>query len=125
MNNQRSILGNYLQESVIRQIRELNIARNARINALKTKADAEAYVKSVREKIAKCFPMPADRSVPQAEITGIVDYPEFTIEKIIYQSRENFPVSANLFLPKTPGKHPGVIFLCGHSANGKCAEAYG
>ncbi len=124
MHNQRSILGNYLQESVIRQIRELNTARTARIDALKTRADAEAYVKSVREKIAKCFPMPADRSVPEAEITGIVDYPEFTIEKIIYLSRENFPVTANLFLPKTPGKHPGVIFMCGHSANGKCAEPY-
>ena len=42
MNNQRSILGNYLQESVVRQIRELNKERNARIDALKTRADAEA-----------------------------------------------------------------------------------
>ena len=124
MHNQRSILGNYLQESTVRQIRELNIERNARIDALKTRADAEAYVKSVREKIAACFPMPEDRSVPPAEITGVVEYPDFKIEKIIYLSRENFPVSANLFLPKTPGKHPGVIFLCGHSGNGKLSEAY-
>ena len=57
MHNQRSILGNYLQESTIRQIRELNAARDARIDALKTRADAEAYVKSVREKIAKSFPL--------------------------------------------------------------------
>lgn len=124
MNNQRSILGNYLQESVVRQIRELNKERNARLDALKTRADAEAYVKSVREKIAASFPMPEDRSVPQAEITGTAEYDDFKIEKIIYLSRENFPVTANLFLPKTPGKHPGVIFLCGHSANGKLAEAY-
>jgi len=124
MNNQRSILGNYLQESTVRQIRELNIERNARIDALKTRADAEAYVKSVREKIAACFPMPEDRSVPPSEITGTAEYDDFKIEKIIYLSRENFPVTANLFLPKTPGKHPGVIFLCGHSGNGKLSEAY-
>ena len=124
MNNQRSILGNYLQESVVRQIRELNVGRDARIEALKTRADAEAYVKSVREKIAASFPMPQDRSVPQSEITGTAEYADFKIEKIIYLSRENFPVSANLFLPKTPGKHPGVIFVCGHSANGKLSEAY-
>ena len=124
MHNQRSILGNYLQESTILQIRELNIERDARIDALKTKADAEAYVKSVREKIAKSFPMPADRSVPKAEITGTIEFDDFKIEKVIYLSRENFPVSANLFLPKTSGKHPGVIFLCGHSANGKASEAY-
>ena len=85
MHNQRSILGNYLQESTVRQIRELNIERNARIDALKTRADAEAYVKSVREKIAACFPMPEERSVPAAEITGSVEYPDFKIEKIIYQ----------------------------------------
>ena len=124
MNNQRSILGNYLQESVVRKIRELNHKRDAVIDALKTKADAEAYVKSVREKIAACFPMPQDRSVPKSEIIGVVEYPEFRIEKIIYYSRENFPVTANLYLPKTSGKHPGTIFLCGHSADGKAALAY-
>ena len=69
-------------------------------------------------------PMPEDRSVPEAEIVGISDYPEFRLEKIIYYSRENLPVTANLYLPKTPGKHPGVIFLCGHSADGKAAAAY-
>ena len=50
MNNQRSILGNYLHESSVRRIRQLNRERNARIEALKTREDAEAYVKSVRQR---------------------------------------------------------------------------
>ena len=42
MNNQRSILGNYLQESTIRQIRELNAERDALLGengALKDKVE--------------------------------------------------------------------------------------
>ena len=124
MHNQRSILGNYLQECSVSRIRALNSERTARIEALKTRADAEAYVKSVREKIAACFPMPADHSVPKVEVAGIVEKSDFTIENIIYYSRENFPVTANLYVPKTPGKHPGVIFVCGHSGDGKLSEAY-
>ena len=124
MNNNRSILGNYLQESVIRQIRKLNAERNARIDALKTRADAEAYVRDVRQKIADIFNIPADRSVPEVEITKVVEMGDYKVENIIYFSRENFPVTANLYIPNTPGKHPATLFLCGHSADGKMSLAY-
>lgn len=124
MQNHRSVLGNYVQEFTVSQIRALNKERDARIAALKTKADAEAYVRSVREKISGCFPMPDDHSVPPCEVVKVTEYDDFKIENIIYLSRKNFPVTANLYLPKTPGKHPGTIFLCGHSADGKVCSAY-
>ena len=124
MNNFRSVLGNYLQEYNVTRIRELNAERNARINALKTKADAEDYVNCVRACISASFPMPEDRSVPPCETVSTSQYEKFNLEKIIYFSRENFPVTANLYLPNTPGKHPGVIFLCGHSGEGKACTAY-
>ena len=124
MHNNRSILGNYLQESVIRQIRQLNAARSARIDALKTRADAEAYIREVRQKIADIFNIPADRSVPEVEITDVVEMADFKVENIIYFSRENFPVTANLYIPNTPGKHPATLFLCGHSTDGKMGLSY-
>ena len=124
MHSRRSVLGNYLQESVIRRIRELNAARSARIDALKSRADAEAYVKEVRQKIADIFDIRSDRSVPAAEVVKVVEADGFRIENIIYFSRENFPVTANLYLPATPGKHPGVVFVCGHSVDGKLSIAY-
>ena len=111
MHSRRSVLGNYLQESVIRRIRELNAARSARIDALKSRADAEAYVKEVRQKIADIFDIRSDRSVPAAEVVKVVEADGFRIENIIYFRRENFPVTANLYLPATPGKHPGVVFV--------------
>ncbi|MBQ9087432.1 MAG: acetylxylan esterase [Lentisphaeria bacterium] len=124
MHNHRSILGNYVQDFTVSQIRALNKERDARLAALKTKADAEAYVKSVREKIAACFPMPDDHSVPQCEIVKTAEYDKFKIENIIYLSRNNFPVTANLYVPKAPGKHPGAIILCGHAGEGKSCSAY-
>ena len=113
-----------IQEYAVRRIRALNEKRTARINALQTRADAEAYVAEVRAKVRSCFSLSADRSVPESELCGVIEREKFRIEKIIYFSRENFAVTANLYLPNTPGKHPGVLFLCGHSANGKGADAY-
>ena len=124
MHDQRSFFGNMVHEYAVRRIRALNKERTARIEALRTREDAEKYVTEVRGKVRSCFSVPADRSVPEVELCGTVEREKFTVEKIIYYSRENFGVTANLYLPKTPGKHPAVLFLCGHSANGKAADAY-
>ncbi len=49
----------------------------------------------------------------------------FTIEKVIYESRPDHHVTANLYLPLPKGKRvPGVLVPCGHSANGKAADPY-
>ena len=124
MHNQRSIYGNMIQEYAVNRMRSLNAARCARIDSLKTKADAEAYVAEVRAKVKSGFPMPDDRSVPEVKLCGTLEREKFTVEKIIYFSRPNFPVTANLYVPNTPGKHPGVVFVCGHSGDGKACETY-
>ncbi len=106
------------------KIRELNAARDLKLAALKTKADAENYVLDVRTKIAAIFNIPQNRPIPESRCCGVVVKADFKVEKIIYYSRENFPVTSNLYLPLTPGKHPAVIFVCGHSGEGKAAAAY-
>ena len=124
MHNHRSIYGNMVQEYAVSRIRELNEKRTARIDALQSCEDAQKYVDEVRSKVQSCFPMPADRSVPVSELCDTVERERFTIEKIIYFSREKFPVTANLYLPKSEGKHPAVLFVCGHSSDGKSCETY-
>jgi len=93
--------------------------------ALKSKADAEAYVRSVREKIRQSFGPFPERTQLNPRITGVVDRDAYKVEKIIFESRPEFLVTANLYVPK--GRDfplPGVVGTCGHSTNGKCAEAY-
>lgn len=66
----RSIYGNMLQEYSVNQIRALNAARDALLARLKTKEDALAYVKEVREKISGIFRMPSNRFIPPSELAG-------------------------------------------------------
>lgn len=48
----------------------------------------------------------------------------YRYEKIIFESRPNFFVTAVMYLPVSEGPYPGVLVPCGHDANGKAADAY-
>jgi transposase len=57
--------------------------------------------------------------------TGAFDRAHYPVEKLVYESRPGFFVTANLYLPKTGAPpHPGVLFQMGHSANGKSYALY-
>lgn len=114
-----------MQEWLVDQTRTAEARGEARRAALKTKEDAEAYVRSVRERIRESFgPMP-EKTPLNARVTGRVERDAYAIENVIFESRPGFPVTANLYLPKgKAGPFPGVIGTCGHSANGKAAETY-
>jgi cephalosporin-C deacetylase-like acetyl esterase len=106
----------------VRSIEERIIAEQA---ALKTKADAEAYVRKVQEKIRRCFGPEPERTPLNPRVTKVVEREQYRIENVIFESRPGFLVTANLYLPKNrQGPFPGVVGSCGHSANGKAGDAY-
>jgi dienelactone hydrolase len=114
-----------VQEYFVRQVRQAERRGTERKQALKTKADAEAFVKDVRARIAESFGPKPQRTPLNAKVTGVVEREAYNIEKVIFESRPGMLVTANLYLPK--GKKfplPGVVGSCGHSTNGKAAEAY-
>ncbi len=114
-----------VQEHFVAQVRAIESEANAVRASLKTKADAEGYVRAVREKIATCFgPLP-EKTPLRPRVTGVLDRDTYTVEKVIFESRPGFLVTANLYLPKgKPGPRPGVVGSCGHSATGKAEPAY-
>ena len=114
-----------MQNWLVDEVRAAETRGNARRDALTTKADAEAYVKSVQERIRECFgPLP-EKTPLNAKITKTHERDGYSIENIIFESRPDFMVTGNLYLPTNrKGKVPGVIGVCGHSLNGKAAEAY-
>jgi len=114
-----------VQEYFVRRVRVLERANHEAKAALRTRADAEAYVQSVRERIRECFGPFPERTPLNARITGVIERDAYRIEKIIFESRPGFLVTGNLYLPKgRPLPAPGVIGTCGHSSNGKAAEPY-
>lgn len=113
-----------VQEYYVQRLRRHDADHARRIYGIKTRAQAEQFVAGVQKKIADCFgPMP-EKTPLNPRLTGSVERDAYVIEKVIFESRPNFPVTGNLYLPKGGGKKPGVVGVCGHSANGKAAEAY-
>lgn len=60
-------------------------------------------------------PLPA-RTPLNVQITGTIEQPEYTIEKIAFESLPKVYVTANLYIPKKrDGPLPTVIYVCGHA----------
>jgi dienelactone hydrolase len=59
-------------------------------------------------------PMPA-RTDLNAIVTGTLDRPEFTVEKIHFQSRPGLYVTGNVYVPKgAKAPSPAILYVCGH-----------
>lgn len=117
--------GGSIQDYYLDLFRRNQAERKARLAALKTKEDAEKLIAETRRKVRSCFQFPPERRPLNARTTGVLDSPDFIMEKILFQSRENYTVSANYYLPKRQtGKLPTVLFLCGHSPEGKATDFY-
>lgn len=113
-----------MQRFLVDRVREAHQRSVDAKAALATKQDAEQYVASVQRRIAECFGPTPERTPLDAQVTGVLNRSDYSIEKVIFHSRPNFPVTANLYLPDTKDKVPGVVGTCGHSTNGKAAESY-
>ena len=69
----------------VRAVEKQGILRKA---ALSSKAEAEAYINDVRERIAKAFaPMPEKKTPLNAKVTGILDRDAYTLEKDVCECR--------------------------------------
>ena len=70
-------------------------------------------------------PLP-ERTPLEAVTTGTVDHPEFTVEKVHFQSRPRLYVTGNLYVPKGLKKPaPAVLYVCGHGNVRKNGVSYG
>lgn len=114
-----------VQEYFVHQVQSAQEKRVAVLEQISDQAGAQAYVESVRAKIKESFgPLP-EKTPLNAQITGVLDRDTYTVEKILFESRPGFFVTGNLYIPKGASKPlPGVVGSCGHSTNGKAAEAY-
>jgi dienelactone hydrolase len=54
---------------------------------------------------------PAD---PSVERRGVLEREGYAVELVTFESRPDFHVTANCYVPDDEGPHPGVLFLCGH-----------
>ncbi|KPK79596.1 MAG: hypothetical protein AMJ81_13010, partial [Phycisphaerae bacterium SM23_33] len=92
---------------------------------VKTKAQLMQLRAQVRRKLRACFGPSPKRTPLKPRVTGTVRRRHYTIEKVIYESGPDFPVTANLYIPRgASGPRPAVLGTCGHAQDGKAHGLY-
>lgn len=117
--------GNMVFGHILRQadryFREEERVKSGITSLAKWKKRKNFLLSKLREMIG---PFP-ERTPLNVRITGRVERAGYTIEKIIFESRPCFHVTANLYLPDNiRAPLPAVLFPCGHSINGKAYAPY-
>src|SRR5438270_452897 len=75
-----------VQEYLVRRVREAEQAGLRAQAALKTRADAEAYVQAVRRRIRLCFGSFPEKTPLNARVTGVVERDGYALEKVLFES---------------------------------------
>jgi dienelactone hydrolase/pimeloyl-ACP methyl ester carboxylesterase len=97
-------------------------ARQAAVEKLKTPADIAARQQALRAKFIEALGGFPEKTPLNAKVVGTLKRDGYRVEKVIYESRPDHHVTANLYIPEGEGPFPGVLMPLGHSANGKAAE---
>ena len=113
-----------MHDHLLKQVNATLDRRAAEYEKIKTPADVAAWQKARREWFLEALGGFPERTPLNARVVGQESRDGYRIEKVIYESQPRHYVTGVVFLPLSAGPHPGVIVPCGHSANGKAAEAY-
>lgn len=65
-----------------------------------------------------------DKTPLRARITGTLSRDGYRIEKLVFESRPGFRVTANLYIPSGSGPFPALLGAAGHSETGKADPVY-
>lgn len=127
MSINQSAYGSMVHEYQLARVRAYDAARRATVDSIASTSEAQAYRRLVRARLKRCFGAMPKRVPLKAKVTGVIDRPTYTIEKLMFQSRPDFWVTANFYLPKiasNQNKCPGVAVSCGHASEGKAHANY-
>jgi len=98
--------------------------REAEYEKLETPDQLAEYQKRMKQYfLDQLGPMP-ERMPLGPQVVGKLERSGCRIEKVIFESRPKFFVTANLYLPQADRPVPGVLIPCGHSGTGKAADLY-
>jgi len=99
--------------------------RNRELQGLKTPEAWRARQERTQARLPEILGDFGPKCPLEPRIVGRLDRPGYVIEKLIFQSQPKYYCTANVYVPKRrPFPQPGVLFTCGHSAQGKAAPLY-
>ncbi len=99
--------------------------RERAIARISTTFDLTARQQYFRGRIWSYLGAPPERTPLNARVVGTLDRGDFRIEKVIFESRPGFYVTANLYLPaKGTAPYPAILFPLGHERGAKAHQAW-
>jgi cephalosporin-C deacetylase-like acetyl esterase len=89
------------------------------------RASLLSYQRAVRKTIVASLGPPVERTPLNARVTGTVVRAGYRIEKLVFESRPRYYVTANVYVPASGGAHfPALLCPVGHWGAGKACEDY-
>lgn len=113
-----------LQEYTERVFNELDAERAARFAGVRTKAAMAKHAAQCRRDFKKIYALPKEKCPLNTNITGAVKEDRYEIRKVMFQSRPQYFVTANIYIPAGKGPFPGAVIPCGHTLEGKAYPRY-
>lgn len=101
------------------------VKRKKKLNAVQSKDEAIAYIDEVKAAFAGCLgEIPGGPQV-HANVVKTLDKGRYWIDNVLIESLPGYFLSANFYYPKGDKRpRPAILFLCGHSENGKAYGMY-
>src|SRR5882672_3850593 len=94
-------------------------------STIQTAADMEDRNRFVREKITAMLGGFPQRNPLDPVVAKVLERDGYRIENVMFQSRPNFWVTGNLYIPTSGvGPFPGIISPCGHYPEARIYPAY-
>jgi cephalosporin-C deacetylase-like acetyl esterase len=107
------------------KMNEARSRRLAELSAMQSEAAVRARIEKIQSTVWMLIGGPFEKTPLKAQIVGTIDRGAYRIEKVIFESRPEVFVTANLYIPNNhPAPYPGIIHPLGHAENGKASYTY-
>jgi dienelactone hydrolase len=117
----QAMLSSYLQGIAQRQLAD----RKRDVDAITSKEGYEQRKARLRAAAVRMIGGLSDERTPlNLRTTGTLERGDYRVDKIVYESRPQFYVTANLYVPRGLGPFPAVLQPVGHSTTAKNRAFY-
>ncbi|WP_236971135.1 alpha/beta hydrolase family protein [Membranihabitans marinus] len=111
-----------MQEYYVGLVKKKDKEHNQRIFGMSSKREALEYQSQIKKRWLDCLGPFPEKTELNPVITGQLNREGYRVEKVIFESRPGFKVTANFYVnEKTNGPSPTILGLCGHTREAKAS----
>jgi len=103
---------------------QYDLRRYSLATAMTSVKGIEKYREECRERYLGLLGDMPEKTPLNPLVTGTSERDGFFVENVIFESRPNHHVTANLYLPDSKGPFPAVLLFCGHEMTSKATDSY-